>query len=351
MSTTPFELMARYAGQEALETGNSTLWGFKLQTTPIPHRRFREGMFRIAELHHGRRAYQSGGGLLLTGPSGAGKSTLIEHYESLYPREHAQEGTRIPVLRVSVPSSPSAKSLAEAILTALKDPKAHRGTASEKTERIQWWLERCGVELILLDEFQHLYYSATLAVFRDVTDWLKRLISTTDVGIVACGLPEAALVVASNEQLARRFSARIQLTPFRLDDEEDFREFRGFLKALQALLPLPLEIPLHEANLARRMHVASYGLLDYLGKVLEGAVSAAMTANMQTLDLSALAAGFRNRIWAGVPDRLNPFHPESLLRALDKPGEVFYLHTQHNPVGSPLARNTGLKAAKGGRHG
>lgn len=353
MNTTPIELMTRYADfRDGVESaGDNALWGFKLQTAPIPHRRFREGMFRLAELHHSRRAYQSGSGLLFTGPSGAGKSTLIEYYESLYPRVHDQEGTRIPVLRVSVPSSPSAKSLAEAILVALKDPKAHRGTASEKTERIQWWLAHCGVELILLDEFQHLYYPATLAAFRDVTDWLKRLISNTDIGMVACGLPEAVHVVESNEQLARRFCARIQLTPFDLEDDDDFREFRGFLKALEALLPLPMETPLHESNLARRMHVASYGLLDYLGKVLEGAVSAAFAARLEKIDLPALAAGFRNRVWSTVPDRLNPFHPESILRPLDRVGEVFYLHTHHNPVGSPLARRMGLKAAKGGRHG
>lgn len=357
MSTLPIDLMTQYSDfqgpREVAEAADQDLWGFRLKTNtdPIPHRRFREGMFRLAELHHGRLAYQSGGGLLIIGPSGAGKSTLIEHYESLYPRVHRSDGTRIPVLRVSVPSSPSSKSLAEAILVALKDPKAHRGTASEKTERIQRWLEVCCVEVILLDEFQHLFYTSSVIVYRDVTDWLKRLISNTNVGIVACGLPEAALVVESNEQLARRFSARLQLTPFALEDDKDFLEFRGLLRSLQELLPMPLETPLHEANLARRMYFASYGLFDYLGKVLEGAVSAAVAARLPQIDMPALAAGFRNRIWSAAPDRLNPFHPESILRRLDRPGEVFYLHAKHNPVGSPLARRIGLKAAKGGRLG
>lgn len=123
-------------------------------------------------------------------------------------------------------------------------------------------------------------------VYRDVTDWLKRLISNTNVGIVACGLPEAALVVESNEQLARRFSARLQLTPFALEDDKDFLEFRGLLRSLQELLPMPLETPLHEANLARRMYFASYGLFDYLGKVLEGAVSAAVAARLPQINLA-----------------------------------------------------------------
>lgn len=170
MSLPPLEVMQRYGYREALpgDQVDTSLWGFKLRTPPIPHRRFREGMCRIAELHHGRRTYQVGGGLLLIGSSGIGKSTLIESYESLYPRVHGPEGTTIPVLRVSVPSSPSAKSLAEAILVALKDPKAHRGSAAEKTERIAVWLERCGVELLLLDEFKHLVYTPALSGFRVV---------------------------------------------------------------------------------------------------------------------------------------------------------------------------------------
>lgn len=349
MTTLPLELMTKYADiNDGAEPVDQALFGFRLKSDPIAHRRFREGMFRLAELHHGRSAHKIGGGLLIIGHSGGGKSTLLEHYESQYPRVHEKEITRIPVLRVSVPSSPSAKSLAEAILVALKDPKAHRGTASEKTERILVWLERCSVELILFDEFQHLFYTTSVIVFRDVTDWLKRLISNANVGIVACGLPEAALVVDSNEQLARRFSARIQLTPFSLDDDEDFLEFRGLLRSFQKLLPIPVETELHEANLARRMHVASYGLLDYLGKVLEGAVSVAVATRQPQIDLAVLAAGFRNRIWSAVPDRLNPFYPESILRPLDRVGEVFYLHTQHNPVGSPLARRIGLQSAKGG---
>ena len=357
MSTSPIDLMTQYGnclgGPESVVPINHGLMGFRLKThvTPIPHRRFREGIFRIAELHHGRVAHCLGGGLLIIGPSGAGKSTLIEYYESLYARVHEPGGTRIPVLRVSVPSSPSSKSLAEAILVALKDPKSHHGTASEKTERIERWLNVCGVELILLDEFQHLFYTASVIAYRDVTDWLKRLISNTNVGIVACGLPEAAMVVESNEQLARRFSARLELSAFSLGDEEDFLEFRGLLRSMQDMLPLPIEIPLYEANLARRVHYASYGLFDYLAKILEGAVSAAVAAHQPQIDLPALAAGFRNRIWSAVPQRLNPFHEQSILRPLDRPGEVFYLHAKHNPVGSPLARRMGLKAAKGGNHG
>jgi type II secretory pathway predicted ATPase ExeA len=322
-------------------------FGFKLSMAPLPHRRYKEAMFRIAELHLRRRTHGVGGGLLLTGPSGAGKSTVIRAYHASFPRQHEATRTKVPVLLVSVPSSPTARSLAGSMLEALGQKKAHRGTAPEKTSWIYDLFAKCGVEIVLLDEFQHIFYSPSLNAFRDATDWLKNCLEDTRVGLVASGLSAAEMVVNSNEQLARRFSERIRLTPFSFDDGVDFQEFRGILKAFEGYLPLPTEVPLHEANLARRLHVGSYGLLDYVVKILEGAMSVAATSGREQIDLPVLAAGFRNRVWRDVPDRLNPFHPDSPLRTLDRPGEVFHLHTRQDPVGSPVARKLGMNLSRG----
>lgn len=342
----PITLLSRYVPGDRVHP-DLPGHGFKLILDPLPHRRYREAMHAMAELHVRRRKHSIGGGLLLTGPSGAGKSTMVRAYLDSFPRVHETERTHIPVLLVSVPSSPTSRSLASAILEALGYKKAHRGTAPEMTARIHELFIRCGVEMVLLDEFQHLFYAPTLNAFRDVTDWLKNFLEATKVGMVACGLPAAEAVVNSNEQLARRFSARIRVAPFAFDQAEDFQEFRGVLKALGAYLPIPPETPLHESNLARRIHVGSYGLMDYVVKILEGAVSVAASAGLDSLDLQILAAGFRNRVWRDVPERLNPFHPESVLRSLDRPGEVFQLHTRQDLVGSPVARKLGMNLSKG----
>ncbi len=341
----PADLLTRFAPQAR---GGGGCHCFRLVTEPVAHRRYREAMHRLAELHLRRRTHQAGDRLLMTGPSGAGKSTTIRSYAANFPRRHEAERTRVPVLLVSVPSSPTARSLAGAILEALGQKKAHRGTAPEKTAWLCELFARCDVEMLLLDEFQHIFYAPSLNAFRDVTDWLKNFLEETRVGMVACGLPAAEMVVDSNEQLARRFSARIRITPFAFDDGDDFLEFRGLLKAFEADLPLPAEVPLHEANLARRLHVGSYGLIDYVVKILEGAVSAATEAGLEHVGLPALAAGFRNRVWRDVPERLNPFEPQSPLRPLDRAGEVFHLHTRGDPVGSPVARKLGMNLVRGG---
>lgn len=322
--------------------------GYKLLLEPICHRRFRSALFQIAELHHRRRSHGVGGGVLLIGPSGAGKSTILQAYEAEYPRIFGAQKTQIPVLVVRVPSSPTVRSLAGAILEAMGDRKSHRGTAPEKTTRLVEFIKRCGVEMLLLDEFQHLFYTPSVTAFRDVTDWLKNLLESTGLGMVGSGLPAAELVIRSNEQLSRRFSQCIQMDPFSLEDEADFIEYRGLLKGIASCLPMESDIPLHEANLARRIHTASFGLLDYTIKLLEGAVLAANLAGLNTLSFDVLAASFRERIWKDVPDTLNPFHPESPIRPLTKPGEVFYQHTRKDPVGSPVAVKLGLRVSKGG---
>lgn len=342
----PASIMARFAPENHGE--ESALYGFKIVIPPVPHRRFKASIFQIAELHLRRRVHGTGGGVLLTGPSGAGKSTIVLSYCAEFPRQHKADRTYIPVLLVSVPPSPTARSLAGAILEALGRKKVYRASAPEKTALIYELFAKCGVEMIILDEFHHLFYTPTVTAFRDVTDWLKNFLEDTKVGLVGCGLPTAEHVVNSNEQLARRFSERIRITPFSIEDEGDFQEFRGILKAFGSALPLSPETPLHEANLARRFHVASYGLLDYVVKILEGSVSAATMAGVEQLGLETFAAGFRNRVWRDVPDRLNPFHFESPLRAMDRSGEVFYLHTRQDPVGSPVARKLGMNFSRGG---
>ncbi|MBB5192292.1 energy-coupling factor transporter ATP-binding protein EcfA2 [Silvimonas terrae] len=322
--------------------------GYKLIVEPIPHRRYREAMFHLAELHQRQRTHGRGGGVLLTGPSGSGKSTILRNYHAAFPRVHEAHRTCVPVLYVPVPSSPTVRSLAAAILEALGDRNSHRGTAPEKTTRIRELFQRCGVEMLLLDEFQHIFYAQSISAFRDATDWIKNLLEDTGIGMVACGLSTAEYVVTSNEQLARRFSQRIRILPFSMEDEQDFLEYRGVLKLLEARLPFGTSLPLYEANVARRVYIGSYGLLDYTIKILEGAVSAANRVGQEEIDLPILCAGFRDRVWRDVPDRLNPFYPDSPLRPLDRPGEIFHQHTRQDAIGSPVANRLGLRLAKGG---
>lgn len=351
---TPLEIIHQHTHSADENNSNSNILGpeavsFSLRKTLLVHARFKQAIIQIAELHHHSKSNNVGGGFLITGPSGVGKTTILQEYLSCFPRVNAYQKTIIPVLHVVTPASPTVKSLAETILLALGDPMARRGSAEEKTFRIYQLLKACEVELLLIDEFQHFYYAHTVVEFRRISDWLKNMISISGLAVVLVGLVESETVVFSNEQLARRFSARLHLSPFRLEDEKDSGEFRAGLKGFQEKLPIKVECPLFEANLARRFLVASNGLLDYVRKILEGAVIVAGRAGLEQLDLSTYAAGFRNNVWPQVPDKLNPFHPDSPLRMLSRSGEPFYAGDKRNALGSPLARRHVINSLTDGK--
>lgn len=109
----------------------------------------------------------------------------------------------IPVLKVLTPEGPTVKSMSEAVLVALGDTAAARGSAAVKTNRIALFLRECRVELILFDEFHH-FCDSRAPERRRVTDWLKNLLNECGKPVVLLGLPRAISALYSNEQLRRR---------------------------------------------------------------------------------------------------------------------------------------------------
>jgi energy-coupling factor transporter ATP-binding protein EcfA2 len=295
---------------------------FTLRKTVIEHHVFAEAIHQIATIHS--RGVHAGvsDGLLIYGQTGSGKSTLLRYYGARFPATKSEGRTRIPIVIVTTPESPTVKTLAEAILNALGDPAASMGTANTKTERIRLLFERCKVELLMIDEFQHFCERLREKGQIRVTDWLKNLFNVTRVPVVLAGLPRSMTALQSNPQLRRRFSAPLYLKPFGFDVPDDQRAFRALLQGIHAALPIACA-PLHESNMARRFYIASNGLIDYVVKIIDTAVSSVLTRDTPELILSSFEAAFRMSVWREAPKELNPFSEKSVLRPLTKRGEPF----------------------------
>lgn len=328
------------------ETGLSFL-GFSLASITLSHRRYDCAMAAIAKLHHAQTINPHGGGLLIFGPSGVGKSTVLENYISNFPTITEGRQTKIPVLKVTCPSSATANGLISAMFDALGLRISARTDLADKTIKLCKFIKLYQVEILLLDEFQHAYYSRSLSDFRQLIDTIKNIMNDTKVASVLVGLYETDEVISSNEQVARRHSEKIEISTFKLEDEEDFKEFRAVLKAYEEALIIKPETPLYEANLARRFLIASNGNLDYLRRLLEKAIEIAGFAERNLLSEAVYAAAFREAVWKEVPDQLNPFHDQSPLRPLDKAGEPFYPWHKKHAIGSPLARRNIIKPTGG----
>lgn len=316
------EMLTLGLSDSAVSAASKGLSTFTLQNQIIEHPEFTLAIREIARLHKRGKEVGVAESLLLVAQSGTGKSTVLQYYEKKFLRNETARGTRIPVLRVDTPESPSVKTLAEAILFAMGDPAAAKGTASAKTNRIIHFFKVCGVELLFIDEFQHFYDGRRTTESTRVSDWLKNLINKVGIPVILAGLPRSIAVVNANPQLRRRFGAPHYMKPFGFNNQDEKLEFRGVLNGIQSRLPVPCT-DLSEANMAQRFYFASHGLLDYVVKIIDDAVSRACRDSGEQLTQQTFEASFKRAVWLNAPDHLNPFSKGATLRLLNRTLEPF----------------------------
>jgi type II secretory pathway predicted ATPase ExeA len=245
--------------------------------------------------------------LLITGPTGAGKTTLCRVYEREHPRTRSDEGAIVPVLSASIPVPATAKSLATRLLATLGDPLADKGSTVSQTLRLVRYLEECGVEVILLDEFQHFIDRDSNHVLETVANWLKDLLNETGTPIVLVGLPYSEAILRANDQLERRFAAREAIRPFGWSTSDEQTEFRMLLATLDAALPFEQRAGLDEFEAAARLFAASGGRIGLVMALVRRAAGLAIERGLDRIELDALAWAFDERFATTAADRPNPF--------------------------------------------
>ncbi|MGK8209216.1 TniB family NTP-binding protein [Burkholderia cenocepacia] len=295
--------------------------GFSIRSEIIHYGQFRTAIQKIALRHRRWRTARTAVGMFLSGHSGTGKTTLLRFYESNFPRKEDAEGPTIPVLYVGTPSRPTIKNLSQAILDEIGD-NVPRGSAEDKTKHICALFERCGVEVLIIDEFQHFVEYGNKREARLASDWLKKLMDDTKVCVILGGLPNGVSVIRDNIQLARRFSAQHEVRRFDWRNRDDCKEFASILKHMHSRIPVPC-VPLHAPEFANRMYIASAGILDYVAKLIDGAMSVAFRQRRKQIDMEAFGEAFSEEVWSEGPKILNPFNPRAKLRDLVEPGEPF----------------------------
>ena len=263
----------------------------------------------IKECHRHAKIAKEAQGLLIQGECGAGKTTVVKLYAQQYPRVDTQEKTIVPVLFARVPVPATCKSLVTKLLTAIGDPAADRGSQISQTLRLKRYLQTGGVELIILDEFQHFQDRDSLKILKTVSDWLKVLMDETGVPIILAGLPYSHTILDAegNEQLQRRFARRIELEAFGYESAKAKQDFRRFLNVVDDRLPLPQKSDLADPKTAFCIYEATAGVVARVMSLIRRATAIAIESNCEKLSFDLLSVAYEERLAANDPNKLNPF--------------------------------------------
>lgn len=262
---------------------------------------------RIGEVHQDTLRSKTSKGLLVQGFSGSGKTTTVREYlSSAFPTPDIPGQLRRAV-HVEIPSSPSKKNLAAAMLMSLGDPfaESRNHSAEAKFTRIVTLLKNLKTEIVFMDEAQHLIDYKRTSTY-EAADWIKSLMNESSATFVLVGLKRTQQLLYANEQLRRRFSASVDFERFSWATREEQQDFAALLNGIHSVLPVPA-VEFVTEDLLLRFHHASFGLIDYLIKILDRAVWLVQVGRAEGIDRKVLADAFSDEVWANVPQKRNPF--------------------------------------------
>ena len=274
---------------------------------------------RFKELHEAiqmcQRLSQGAGEpqcMSLEGRTGAGKSTLVRTYAESFARVETQDGTRVPVLYMEVPSPVGIRDFASAALKQMGDPAYERGTRASMTMRLIGLIKACGVDLVILDDFHHLIDSETNHILAQVSEWLKYLIKETGVPVLVVGIEgKVELILQANPQLSRLFAARETLQPFPWNpsNPKTVQEFARFVEYVEKAIGMPLSSEVNRLELLYRLHYATDGIVGNLMNLMRFATLLSELHGQSTIDLATLSAAFQQRLVKHLKAKSDPFAP------------------------------------------
>ncbi|MBI6563154.1 TniB family NTP-binding protein [Pseudomonas synxantha] len=276
---------------------------------------------RVHEVINDTKISGKAKGLLICGPSGAGKSTMIKKLMSDR-RKDVADGHNYKTMYMTIPAKPTTKSMGEAFLDGMNDPFARKhGHSSEyKLLRITRLLKDLGTELLIFDEMQHIVEHHRKTT--EASNWIKYLMDHTGLAVVLIGMWTTQEILDNDHQLRRRFSATIDFHRFKIIKTPS-DNFLILIKTLESLLKVKA-ISLTTDEMLQRLYYASYGLIDYLVKILNRAVWIVVKKNLEGITLEVLSQAFTDEVWGDVKDNRNPFSQQFNFRSLVDHREPFH---------------------------
>lgn len=251
----------------------------------ISYPKMQEMLSLIEECHESIKTKEHPTCMRVSGNPGTGKTNLYELYSKKYPVINEITGTIKPVLYSKIPCPAYIGGLPPQLLYDLGDPFYNKSSKIVlQTKRLYNLLKGCKVEIIFLDEVQHLVDRNSHKLLRDSSDWFKELIDETGIPIIFLGMPDSDKIFIENEQLSDRVNYVQTTREFDNDDT-----FRKFLYLYDMALPLEESSSLADSDMCCRLFNSTKGKIRNIHKLLVESVSIAIANNATRITMPMFA--------------------------------------------------------------
>ncbi len=224
--------------------------------------------------------------LLVIGDSNMGKTTILEQFMQdnqpvEYQDEHGMYRTRVPVVMIQAPTIADEKNLYAAILDRFWTSFRPSDTTIKLRHHMYSMMRDHDVQMLVIDEIHNLLETTAIKQ-RQMMNAIKTLGNELKIPIVAVGINTASTILASDPQLASRYSVA------RLDSWKLDREFLGLLKGFEKSLPLREPSMLYTKDKASLLLSICEGNLGNLHTLLVECAKSALKDGLEEITIDII---------------------------------------------------------------
>ena len=269
-SIVPFELAGDISNRSQ-NIRRMTAAAREFHATTVRHETFERGLDALRATH--AMSGLEGVGMIIEGEPGVGKTTLLnKHVIDTYSKPEYRPTdivTPLPILMVRIPGRPTIPRVIEKFLLV----SDHVKVSARKTETLETRLHKLiihqGVEMIVLDEYQHLL--RTEKYTRDTLNFLKVLIDDYKLSIVLSGLPSGLSVLQDHDELRERVSfEHVILKPFDITTNANAADYARYIIGLETKLnKVGVDCcSLSNEDMLQRLLLATQGKARHISRLL-----------------------------------------------------------------------------------
>lgn len=252
--------------------------------------------------------------LMLIGGTGMGKTTLLKTYLERNPKSMVENSIVRPAVYVSLPVKTTIRGAATELLQAMEVPNP-QGTLVDRTHLIETQLKAQKVEIVLVDETQHVVEASGVKNLPKVGDFFKDLSKKARVPFVLTGMPETKAIFEGNDQL-KRLCRLENIGPFTSETDEEFMMFRRFLASVDKQLPFEKPARFGDKDPARLIFAATEGKICNVMTLIREAAILAIADGSESVQYDHLQQAFDTQLDSIVAVKENPFDPKFMDQAL-----------------------------------